>query len=270
MANMIEVRPRGGLCNRMRVIASAVALASDTDKPLQIRWMLNDELNCSFSEIFKTNIAFKVKERQNYFSTFFQKVFIRDKKKIFSNDSIYAKRNAGWNYADFKLFFSEQAAQNSIVIDTDWNFYPTGSEGFNCLQPIEELRRIIDRISSDFKRDKVIGVHIRRTDHAPSIQESPLELFLEAMRREREKNPSAKFFLATDDLIVQNSLMKEFEGSIITYSTNKKRNSSQAIKEAVIDLYCLANTNQIIGSYWSSFSETASELKGAPLTIIKK
>jgi len=267
---MIEVIPRGGLCNRMRVIASAVSLAKDSGQPLVINWRLNDELGCSFFQLFKRNNAFKIKERENFFSWCYQKFFVWDKTVSISNNSIYDKRSSGWSHADFKSFFLEQAAHGSLLIETDWNFYPTDSDRFDCLQPVDELNDKINQISSHFKADGVIGIHIRRTDHTVSIQESPLGLFFETMRNEKRNSSDVRFFVATDDLSVQNDLIKEFGDSVLFYSTEKRRNTAQAIKEAVVDLYCLANTSRILGSYWSSFSETASELKDTPLTIIRK
>ena len=43
-----------------------------------------------------------------------------------------------------------------------------------------------------------------------------------------------------------------------------------SIDEAVVDLFCLAHTRRVIGSYWSSFSDMAAEISGIPLEIAGK
>jgi hypothetical protein len=47
------------------------------------------------------------------------------------------------------------------------------------------------------------------------------------------------------------------------------RKSVGGIQDAAIDLWILSRTQKILGSYRSSFSETASEIRGIPLKIIK-
>lgn len=47
------------------------------------------------------------------------------------------------------------------------------------------------------------------------------------------------------------------------------RNSVAGMVDGAIDLYCLAATRRIIGSYWNSYSEIAAELGGIDLEIVK-
>jgi hypothetical protein len=49
-----------------------------------------------------------------------------------------------------------------------------------------------------------------------------------------------------------------------------RRDDPLAVKDAVIDLFLLSNCRKIIGSYWSSFTETAHALGSADICIIKK
>lgn len=49
---MIYVEPCGGLCNRMRVIASAVTLAEKNKIGLRVMWRLNKACNCRLDELF--------------------------------------------------------------------------------------------------------------------------------------------------------------------------------------------------------------------------
>ena len=45
--------PQGGLCNRMRALDSALALAADTGRQLVVVWHLDAGLNCRFEELFE-------------------------------------------------------------------------------------------------------------------------------------------------------------------------------------------------------------------------
>ena len=57
---------------------------------------------------------------------------------------------------------------------------------------------------------------------------------------------------------------------IITQRTQVRRDTLDGMREAVVDLWCLAATQRIIGSYWSSFTDTAAELRQIPLEIVQE
>ena len=118
--------------------------------------------------------------------------------------------------------------------------------------------------------DKIIGVHIRRTDNVVAIKESSLDLFISKIRLDLARDPDMYFFLATDDPNVENELISLFKTRIIC--TNKKftRSSRDGIIGAMVDLYCLAATTKIYGSYWSSFSSVAASIGNVPLQIVKR
>jgi hypothetical protein len=50
---MIILEPLGGLANRMRVIASGLAVVRESNHKLEVIWNLNKELNCNFDLLFK-------------------------------------------------------------------------------------------------------------------------------------------------------------------------------------------------------------------------
>jgi hypothetical protein len=78
-----------------------------------------------------------------------------------------------------------------------------------------------------------------------------------------------KFVVATDFLEVQQELENIFPGRIIIHNKSSlDRSSPAAIRDAVIDLYCLAQTRKLIGSYGSSFTETASKLGDVETVVV--
>ncbi|HEY9046534.1 MAG TPA: hypothetical protein VIN08_11590 [Ohtaekwangia sp.] len=267
---MIEVIPMGGLGNRLRVIASAISLSQATHEPLIIHWRKNAELNCSYDELFNWNGAYHVQENltlANRLLNLTKRVISLRKKVFVSNNEIYTNRNSGWSKERFDDFFFRAAQKNNLVIETDWCFYSYKSSHFP--QPTQEILSEINTVTSKY-RSPIYGVHIRRTDHDLSIRESPTELFIETMEREIAQNPLTQFFVATDNAVIMQDIKTKFREAVISYSNEKSRETSLGIKEALIDMFCLAATKKIYGSYWSSFSEIASEIGAVPLVIVKK
>lgn len=56
---------------------------------------------------------------------------------------------------------------------------------------------------------------------------------------------------------------------IITSNNEISQNTTEEMRSAVKDLYCLSKTNKIIGSAYSSFSEIAAELDSIKLKIAR-
>lgn len=110
-------------------------------------------------------------------------------------------------------------------------------------------------------------MHIRRTDHGICKEKSPTDAFMEKMQVEIEKNPSVKFYVASDDTKEKEYLRMVFGAERII--TNEiavlKRIMAREIEDAVINLYVLSETEKIFDSIGSSFSSVASRIKGTPL-----
>ncbi len=88
---------------------------------------------------------------------------------------------------------------------------------------------------------------------------------------EISENPDTRFFLATDSGEVEMKLLEIFKDRIII-QPNKQlgRNNPGAIRDALVDMLCLSRTRKILGSYWSSFSESAALMGNLQLIIVKK
>jgi hypothetical protein len=272
-AKMLILRTKGGLCNRMRAISSAFFLSREAHRRLLVEWSPNDELNCPFYALFEHHDRFIVERRlSDNAGYFFHSVLTRARllqKVTVTNEAIYAKREEGWKQEDFRKYFLGLLKTGTLVIETDWNFYPSSPDNFSMLKPVEELQGKIESVTRHFPHD-VIGVHIRRADHQTAIEESPLELFELSIQNEKTRNPSFRFFLSTDSLPIQQRLAAKWGTDCITFSRDKSRSNEAGVKEALVDLYCLAATKKILGSYWSSFSETAAALHNTPLQIIRR
>lgn len=268
----INIIPTGGLCNRMRAMATGIAAAKSFDAPSLIYWNNSEGLKADFRELFQPIVAPKI-------------TIIENKRWLFNigNAKEYYMR---WLFlhAKFGQVFFNHSIYNANTPDVQQIIKPSGCKAVllvschpMCKQynlkslfvPQADIQARISEISQRFT-NHTIGVHIRRTDNIQSIRQSPVEVFVQAMNRELANNPTTMFYLASDDEEVKHHLSKLFQGRIITMSDDTSRNSLEGMKFAVTDLFCLSKTKKIIGSVYSSYSQIAGELGGIPIEYAKK
>ncbi len=264
---MIIVQPSGGLCNRMRVLDSAISLAENVNKDLYVIWNQNKDCNCKFRDLFihtpKVTSFVELKLRKSFTRIFLKVVQICFTKR---NNYCFLDQNNLIDLLEDQDKLDRLAKSNVLYINSFWHFYPTPTP-FRNFVPIQELQNKIDFISSK----KMVGVHIRRTDNVQAIEQSPSNLFIDHMNEEIDRNKEVTFFLATDDPQVESQMISIYQNRIVTYKKRSlDRNSPLAIQDALIDLYCLANCSKLIGSYHSTFTIVAYEINGIDKIIVKK
>lgn len=93
-------------------------------------------------------------------------------------------------------------------------------------------------------------------------------VFSDKMRETLRTNPSATFFVATDDVRVMQTLRKQFPGRIDSIERSCDGRDGSCVLYAMADLLCLSKTKGIFGSYWSSFSEAAGRLSGGKSLVL--
>ncbi len=129
---------------------------------------------------------------------------------------------------------------------------------------INVARKIID------DKDQVVGVHIRGTDHEVAKKNSPVDMFIDIMRHELENNPNVRFYLSTDEIGIQNTIVSLFGDKIITYEKNFIRETEDGLLDGIIDMLCLSFCSKIYGSYSSQFSGFAAEYGNIEKITVKK
>lgn len=272
---MIITEPWGGLCNRIRVMKSAINLAEKIKQPLKVYWVVNSDLNSRFEQLFETCDLF---ELVNVGSDYDPRMILGKKTAThyISQDELTAYNTS---HTDAKMENETiEAYINSFLTDSKkkvyiktWNdFYRIGKLGYSWLKPVPSIAKQIEEIGARCG-EHAIGIHIRRTDNAEAISNSPTELFIEKMEQELAQNPDTRFYLATDDENEKQKLMAHFGDKIvINPNCQLSRNSNLGMESAVIDLFCLGNTKKIYGSFNSSFSDEAARLKGIEKIIVRK
>ncbi len=255
---MLIIQPIGGLCNRMRAINSALILAKKQGKQLKVIWNVNAELGCPFEELFEPTDAFTVMNIRSKWNV--SKLFYQLTRKRIGNDEIRANRDEHGLTDDFAL-----TLDCPLYIATEEHFFEC--HDYSPFVPTAEIRQRIDALTCSYG-SRNVGVHIRRTDNKPAIGKSSTQAFVDSMKQELAQFPDTKFYVATDDLTEEANLRRLFPDRIISNETRDlSRDSVTGIKDALLDLMCLAKTDKIIGSYFSSFTDIAADWNGIPKCV---
>lgn len=252
---MLIIQPIGGLCNRIRAINSAMVLAKKRGEKLTVIWNINSELGCPFEELFQKTDAFSVINIHSKWNL--KKLFYQFTRKRIGNEDIRANRDShGLTDAYIRTLGS------SLYIATEEHFFEC--HDYSAFSPTKELTNRINALTSSFAEHNV-GVHIRRTDNRPAIGKSSTQAFVASMQKELAEHPDTMFYLATDDFKEEEYMRRVFPGHILSNETRDlSRDSIAGIKDALLDLMCLAATDKIIGSYFSSFTDIAADIQGIP------
>lgn len=278
---MITLRPSGGLCNRMLAVDSAVKLCKYLKKDLNIHWLKNHYLNASFFELFEPiqdsdfKITFEITDKKS--RLYSEREFYKPKQRLYNSllkiyqSLFFNKIINGYNVPmlfDQGYDFRKLGKYNNVLISS-WSRFMPGQIDTSLFKPTSAIQSRIDELTSLFT-ENTIGIHIRRGDHKRSIALSPTAAFIDRMNEEIMKNANTRFFVASDSEEDKTLLKSRFGDRMITSNMDKgDRNSTNGMQDAVVDLYCLASTKHIIGSFYSTFSLVASELNQITFEEIK-
>lgn len=297
----IYVKPVGGLCNRIRVIDSFLTLANALNKRLVVVWEKNSSLNCKFSDLFEDIDDLPVVEAIAYrglalpyfptrlpkrslgrlmwrltraqrrigFSSFFDQLgtLVEPLRPITPN------KYPSHTHFDHHVIDTLSGLRNDLqcnvnsFVSTCWRV--TGSSTYE--QNFKPTRLIADKVAKISKgfNEYTFGVHIRGTDAVTSKEYSKSTDFINLMHATVASHPDACFFLATDEEATKREIINRFGDRVRYYDQQSYgRNSPTNIQNALVDLLCLAETREVFGSYFSSFSQIASQWNGIPETTV--
>lgn len=262
----ITLVPIAGLCNRMNAITSGLLyLKNNPECKMKILWWKSHDCNAWFSDLFE-EINPNVQKLRS---------IIKDRPATIRN--LYLPRLFRQYFYDFAMTPKYRAedfdklTRNKkkiyVACHNNWNQYLITENLASIFRPIKELQERIDKVTIDWNKSDIIGLHIRRTDNVIAIEKSPIDRFYTLMDSEIEKNNNVRFYLATDDEEIKSEMIKKYGNRIITQKISLRRNSTKGMKDAVVDLYCLGSTSKIIGSHHSTYSIIASQLYNIELIV---
>lgn len=234
----------------MRAMASALVLAEKYHTKLKVIWPMNKWLNSRFDRLFEPIEGVEV---------------VCSSSPVWRISHILAKYRYTHvffpkNMEDGKDVMACLEKGEDVYIHSYSQFYEI--DGYRCFRPV---KHILDTVDVLLPKDQssLVGIHIRRTDNQKSIEMSPTSLFIDAINQEINRNPDVRFYLATDSREDERILVQQFGNRIMmNHGRDLRRNSNQGIIDALVDLTCLSRCTKILGSYWSSFSETAAVMGG--------
>ena len=274
----ITLIPTSGLGNRLRIMATSMKLAREGNKKLQIYWNRNFELNARFDKLFEYPLNISVKPIPIRYKIWIEMRQFSSKLFGFEN----------WYLSLFKFDFVFLDKMVSDVLQNRLNLQKEVNKAkkilicsceevnyfdlvdYQIFKPVADIQKTIKVMALQFT-SATIGIHIRATDHVASIKNSPFYLFENKMHEELRINPEVTFFIATDNEDYQNTLLQKFGKKKILFHTKVfRRDVTEGITDAVVDLFCLSKTSKIYGSYWSSFSYVAGRIGQVPVHILKK
>lgn len=267
-ADPIVAVPEGGLCNRMRVVDSLLALGEAVARPTKVIWEMNEALNCPFGDLFlppagEFEVAdVKAEGRVGKLATRIRDVASRVRGcTVLQQPDVLALSKE-----PEKL---RRLARGSRLYMRTYSRFWQASRPFASLRPVPAIAGVVQQHAPRLARS--VGVHIRRTDNAASTRHSPVSAFVELMKAEQSLDAGVSFFVATDSPEVLDELRGVFGEAILSHEKiSLSRSDPAAIRDAAIDLYCLAACRKLLGSYWSSFSDTAAEINGIEIVIVKQ
>lgn len=262
----LTVEPTGGLANRLRALDAAIELGAASGVPVRLRWHVNRDLGGAFQRFFELPPSLAALDNPTS----------GDSRHWTARLGTLARRRA-YRYLDDRQIqrLVEQHAdlvvlaqgRRPLYIRTCYRFF-SSARPYAWLQPIARLRSRIDEASRGFD-EHTIGVHVRRTDHVTSREQSPDAIFFTALDACIERDDAAEFCFCSDDGDTLARFRQRYGRRIITRDDRQLgRDSVGAIEDAVVDIFCLARCSRILGSEWSSFSRLASQLGGIERRVL--
>lgn len=232
--SILHLRVQGGLCNRLRTIASGLKWrnAAGADE-LVIHWNLDREMNARFTDFFEVpeGLAFRERDHEPFLE---------------------------------HLLFSPRLRKIIRTWHSDYENWLSAAD-FSWVRLTDEMTNRVAAIRGQLPA-RCVGVHIRRTDNVESIRRSPIEAFYREMDA-AIANGAEGFFLASDNDLVKQDLRARYGAEkIFTCADVAERSSKNGVRDAVVDLMLLASTTRIIGSCYSSFTDVAAAIGGVELT----
>ena len=216
----INLKPIGGLCNRLRVVLSYKY--EYPNKKINVYWIVNTACPGFFLDYFEPIENFE-----------FFKSIPKDVKILKEHISCGGSKsyiNSVNNEEIVKCIFS------NLVLK-------------------QELHDKINKIIKNFYNDKFIACHVRRTDHSIAFKkESRLtkdETFFDFLTKN-----NGNIYLATDNLETQKLFYEKFKDRItyIKFIKPSKNIRQTTIEDSIVDIYICAHANKFQGSFYSSYS----------------
>lgn len=267
----ITILVHGGLCNRLDAVMFGIALLKKYrlgGGKIRVLWEKTHDCSAYYDELFEPIALDGIRvERPEAFHLRHSRprnLRLPSLLRRLTFDKCYDGGSLTASTVDAIIRHERRVFIESYRNPLDSFIEPTL---YSIFKPIADIRQKIEQTTRTFAPG-TIGVHIRRTDHADSIRESPLPAFFKLMDDEIRAMPSRMFYVASDDSNVRRDMVQRYGSRIISPRRELSRGTVGGMQDAVAELFCLASTDKIIGSSRSTYSIDAARMRDIPLLIV--
>lgn len=258
-----------GLCNRLLVMGGSLRIARRTGRDFMLYWPENEHLGCPFHALFENPLAFLGGDHLHW--------LLQTERNV----KLYGPHHGcGPRFSDLgadgdpeveaviiKAWYAPKLAGEEYTAA----FHGEVREHLLALRPRPEILAEADAFKLP---PRCVGVHVRRADacadavaHFAHSQDDHFTAIMEAVIA---RVPNVSFFLAADNEATEKMLRARFGDRVCFYRKTSRGRDRRGVEEALVDLLLLSRTAGLVGTHWSSFSNTAALLGPQLLFVASK
>lgn len=265
----ITLVPTGGLGERLRAVASTIALARKHCRPLEIIWFETDDFMAPSNRLFtldpqmrREDITIREAKWTDWISNRYPdkgNVWLSAPYMMVSFDSVLTndKIKELQAHAPEQLELIFRRRHHRLFIETSMELTRSRDMYSPLLPNIEVINVRNSRLSS--WHNNIVGIHIDR-DSSVSMQDSPIELFIKRMHEMVVADPGTSFFVTTTSHNERERLQTLYSSRIISPSSMSDGTSVDGLIEIYGDLLALSQTTKILTTPNSAYSAVASTM----------
>jgi hypothetical protein len=265
MLEHLVLYPRGGICNRLRAIASAKRLCAQTGALCTVLWDWGD-----YRALFDDDTEWLPYAASSDL----------DQEKVFS----------GYHHVRHLLQDEGGARGNRrvsvttyprVVVTSGYVFYAAEEpplRGRHYEEPVlpwfpKPHALVLEKVRA-FRQahfsPSTAGMHIRRTDHKPATFHCPDKAYFK--EADRLIAAGRRVFLATDNVETVRTMKERYGDNLLSYPKSSALSQRWPretwdrvdVIDDMVDLWLLASCDFVIGSTQSSYSRVGMLLNGSP------
>lgn len=260
MYQYIALRDTQGMCNRIKVFFSSLRFDGDPKEPVHMYWPVSGMSKTPFCSLFSFDLFQIIEHNEPFASSPTREEFNIGKKRVWRLDV-----EAGEVPEGFTKAYPKTKTDQPECIDLEYNRIPKNVKEvyrkyFDALKPSQAVKNRMEELSMP---PNYVGVHIRLNEEWRRWNRSHGSGVRQFVRKMRQFPKDTNFFLASCDAEVAEQIKRAFPGRI--WELPQKDYLGDI--DAIADLYLLSESERLIVTFGSSFSEVAWWLGGAKAQV---
>jgi hypothetical protein len=261
------IRVQGGLCNRMRTLASGIGYAEVTGRRLRVCWPTTPRFQITTPSGIRSFPWVRRYPAESRFEAEMGDLWENQFDSV--SPHVWQERLKEHGGLSFPPPRPDSAnASPVLMLETCHDFFSilpqSAQELYARLRLRCNLARRITAVEQQMTSARpCIGVHLRCVaPHDRTAEFFKPEWFHERICTALKKWPDARIFLVTDSPKAADFIRRAFPGRTIEQNPVNGFNTRKAIQKALVDVHLLSRTDYILGSYFSSMSYLSADMQG--------